>query len=231
MFIIRTVDYNSDGHREDRLAYEMVFESREDAQHKASNDNEAEITHIHAMRCITHRQWMYLHPGQPEPTREEIAAEFSGFSVGFNYVEEWEFQPSTCKAAEERERFAGVADTFNLTEHGVRPSQDTPGLGGVPLIDYLGTDLVPTVAPGYYEHVKRVAGIIEDQANTIVVDSEVGRTAAADALAESGGSIHDDIEDGRSFSPEVSPWATQCRCGVAGHLNEDGTRKDPLPCE
>lgn len=122
---------------------------------------------------------------------------------------------------------------FQLVEEGVRGSQDTPGLGGVPeppprgmtaLAYYLGTDLIPTVAEGYDEHIKRVAAAwLEDNPSVHDVyftgPADVGKIAI-EALAESGGSIHDQVED-----------ASDCRCGVAGHLNDDGTRKNPLPCE
>lgn len=82
MFVLKYVNY--DHGREDRVQWDMIFEDRDDAQHKADADNEGLRNHLRAMALMS----ASVNGGALAPEVDETTQDWT-------YVEEWEFVPST----------------------------------------------------------------------------------------------------------------------------------------
>jgi len=90
MFVLYVVDYQGNStYREDHVLQGVVYEDREDAQAVADKANqEAIVRHRDSMVQIWEERGLQY----PEPTLEAAQAEWGDASVGFTYVDEWEFE-------------------------------------------------------------------------------------------------------------------------------------------
>lgn len=117
MFIIRTVDYqDNSSYREDHVCDGVIYQEFDDADQVCDNANEElvqrgfEKAHDDWERARAFRYnrieenkalmaaglLPYGVPNeQPEPQIEDFRAGFTDTKIGFHYVEEWTFVPSS----------------------------------------------------------------------------------------------------------------------------------------
>jgi len=90
MFVLYVVDYQGNStYREDHVLQGVVYEDREDAQAVADNANLETLQETFNRRHYTWKEW-----GRrlPEPNLEAMRAGWNDTSIGFTYVDEWEFE-------------------------------------------------------------------------------------------------------------------------------------------